>query len=570
MEEGAPAGRFALIEGSTLAHARRSGSTDRPYWSQALRALREARGITQESWADQLGYGRATVRRWEAGETIPSAHAEAAIIALARERGLFRRFTDGPLAGVTVTAEWIADLLASARLDGRSSPGTPALAGPPPVRYALSGDVAIAYQVFGDGPLDLVVTPGSVSHREIEWEHPGAVRFYSGLAASARVIVFDKRGTGMSDRVAAGTLEQRVDDIRAVMDAEGVERATLVGVSEGGPMSMLFAATYPQRTRSLVLYGTFAATRPEDALPLDPSPADIRAEVERLGKTWGSPLSRFLDFFAPSVAGDASQREWWARFERMSASPGAVVALNRMNAQIDVRNVIPSLHLPVVVIHRTGDRVVSVEDGRELARLIPGAQFIELPGDDHLPWVGDVESITAAINRFLTRAPDIRDVDRMLASILVARLAGPPGRPAPASAQALIRRELARYRGREFQFDGDVVAATFDGPSRAVRCAAAMQALLRSLDLDAACAVHTGEIELVDGKATGVAIDATLAIAEVAAQGEILVSRTVTDLVAGAGLWFAPHEVPPDSGLTSRWPLFRVVAPGIPDGGPSG
>lgn len=539
-----------------MAHSRRTAAaTGRPYWSQALRALREARGITQGGWAAYLGYGRATVRRWEAGETVPSADAEAAIIELCKERGLFRRFSDGPLAGVQVSPEWIADLLAAARLDGRGGaddPGQKDAASLPPIRYALSGDVAIAYQSFGEGPHDLIVTPGAVSHREVEWEYPGAVRFFSGLAEFARVTVFDKRGTGMSDRVGAGTLEERVDDIRAVMDAEGIERATLFGISEGGPMSILFAATYPERSRSLVLYGAFATDRQETP------PEDVQAQFERFRQTWGTPESRFLDIYGPSVAGDPAHREWWARYLRMSASPGAVITLSRMNAAIDVQHVLPTLHVPVLVIHRSGDRAVDVAEGRHLARRIPGAQFIELPGDDHLPWIGDVEEITSLVTGFITNTPDVRDVDRVLASILVVRIIDPSSGYSLPSQLATIRREVVRYRGRELHSGGDTILASFDGPTRAVRCAGAIRAAFQAVEIDAAFGVHTGEIELTDDSAAGKAIDAAIDIARSAEPGEILVSRTVTDLVAGSQLHFVEQNFEVQVSLSSWLPLYRV------------
>jgi len=549
-----------------MAHSRRTGSTARPYWSQALRALREARGITQAGWAAQLGYGRATVRRWEAGETVPSADAEAAIVELCRERGLFRRFSDGPLAGVQVNAEWIADLLASARLDGHERPDDPRqdrAVTPPPVRYALSGDVAIAYQVFGDGPVDLVVTPGAVSHREVEWEYPGAARFFSRLAEAARVIIFDKRGTGMSDRVAAGTLEERVDDIRAVMDAEGVEQVTLFGISEGGPMSILFAATYPERTRALILYGAFANDRRLDSSQPEPSREELQAQVERYRRDWGTKEFRFLELYGPSIAGDPEQREWWARYLRMSASPGAVVALGRMNAEIDVRHVLPSLHLPVLVLHRTGDLAVDIATGRHLAQLIPGARFIELPGDDHVPWIGDVDSITGVVADFITDIPEAPEVDRVLASILAVRVVDPSSYgllpdKSMALALSLIRRERTRYRGRELAPDGKAILISFDGPTRAVRCAAAILEAVRSSDLDAAFGIHTGEVELQENSTTGSAIDVSIDIAGLADPGEILVSRTVTDLIAGSQLVFVRHEVENHSGPASQWPLFRL------------
>lgn len=527
-----------------------------PYWSRALRALREARGITQDGWAAQLGYGRATIRRWEAGATVPSADAEAAIIELCREKDLFRRFSDGPLAEVEVSPEWIAGLLASARLEHRrptAAPATPSLSGPPPIRYALSGEVSIAYQVFGEGPPDLIVTPGAVSHREIEWEYPGATRFFAVLAEHARVIIFDKRGTGMSDRVETGTLEERVDDIRAVMDAAGVERATLFGISEGGPMSIFFAATYPERTRSLILYGAYAKdSQGPSQQQLGSREWDKR--IESFRKTWGTPRARFLDIYGPSVADDPRHREWWARYLRMSASPGAVLALNRMNTAIDVNHLLPALRIPVLVLHRSGDRAVDIAEGRYLADQIPGAAFVELPGDDHLPWVGDIDSITSVVADFVKDSPSIVDLDRVLATILAARFAEPHCLPDAAARLAAIRHELANYRGREERVDGDTLLATFDGPSRAVRCAFAIRDIVPGTTVG----IHTGEIEMHERDVAGVAIDVCRDIAGLARPGHVLVSRTVTDLVAGSRLTFTPLDMKDHTGPAAGWPLFRA------------
>ncbi len=371
-----------------------------PYWSQALRSLREARGITQEDWAAQLGYGRATIRRWEAGQTVPSAEAEAAIVALCDTLRLHRTFEDGLLAGVTVTSEWIADLLTTARLTThpasphRPPPDIPTVA--PPVFYARNGDASIAYQVIGDGPIDIVVVPGAVSHREIDWEHAGVRGFIHDLARVARVIIFDKRGTGMSDRVSSGTMAERMDDIRAVMAATGSSRAVIVAISEGGPLAILLGATMPKRVSALVLYGTFSR------VPA-PSPDEPLQPFDHLIQSWGTPHSGFLDRFGPSAAGTPSEREWWARLQRMSASPGAVRDLNRMNAGLDVRAELSMIQAPTLVLHRGGDRVVDIAEGRDLAQTIPGAQFVELPGNDHLPFVGDVESITGAIIDFVVQ-----------------------------------------------------------------------------------------------------------------------------------------------------------------------
>ncbi|MFW6076035.1 MAG: alpha/beta fold hydrolase, partial [Chloroflexota bacterium] len=518
-----------------MAHSPASNS--RPYWSQALRALREARGITQDGWATQLGYGRATVRRWEAGQTVPSADAERAIIQLCREKDLMRRFADGPLAGVDVTPDWIADLIASARLgsDGTARPETLSEQVTPPVHYALSDSITIAYQIFGDGPHNLIVTPGAVSHREVDWEYAGARRFFNNLAAEARVIIFDKRGTGMSDRVEAGTLEQRVDDIRAVMDAENIDQATLLGISEGAPMSVLFAATYPDRIRSLVLYGAFAGNSSDDEPPPPLTPDEEAREIERIQQTWGRPESRFLDIFGPSVASDPAHREWWARYQRMSASPGSVATLNRMNLGIDVRHVLPAIRIPTLVVHRIDDRAVDISNGRFLAEQIPDARMLEIPGEDHIPWMGDIDTVTTAVTDFMTGTSPQVARDTVLASILSIRFAGITASE-PSTMIASARRELGRYRGREVRLDGKSLLATFDGPSRAVHCAGAIRDAARTAGYSAAAGIHTGEIEILENDVSGDAVQVCADLADQAHPGEILVTRTVTDLVAGSGL----------------------------------
>lgn len=519
-----------------------------PYWSQVLRALREARGITQDGWAAQLGYGRATVRRWESGATVPSAGAEAEIVALCHEKRLFRRFDDGPLAGIDVTPEWIADVLAAARLrpDAPSPPSRPDE--PPPVRYALSGDVSIAYQMLGDGPIDIVVTPGAVSHRELDWEHPGAVAFYRALARIGRVIVFDKRGTGMSDRVPAGSLEDRMDDIRAVMDAAGAERAVLVGVSEGGPMSILCAATHQRRITALVLYGAYShvpAAMPETA----------DAQRERLLSSWGTTGSSFLERFGPSAAGDPDARAWWARYQRISASPGSVLDLNRMNAGIDVREVLPAIHIPTLVLHRTGDRAVDLAEGHQLARDIAGARFIELPGEDHLPWLGAVDDITGAITEFLASLRQPREVDRVLATVLCVAVhdAG------SARFVAMARQEFSRWRGQEMVGHDADVLATFDGPTRAVRCARALLDRARTMGVMPRIGIHTGEIEAAGVRISGATVDHARTLATRAAPGTVLVSGTVTDLVSDPGVAFQGPDIDPGTTIRGSSRTFRMT-----------
>jgi pimeloyl-ACP methyl ester carboxylesterase/class 3 adenylate cyclase/transcriptional regulator with XRE-family HTH domain len=536
-----------------MAHGRRPDRSRAPlpYWSQALRALREARGITQDGWAAQLGYGRATVRRWESGETVPSADAEAAIVALCGEKRLFRPFTEGPLSGVDVNPEWIADLLAGARLRTEALPALPRSAAlqTPPVRYALSGDVAIAYQVFGEGPINLVVTPGAVSHRELDWEHPGSVAFFSHLGSFARVAIYDKRGTGMSDRVATGTLEERMDDIRAVMDSAGMERAALFGISEGGPLSILCAATYPERISSLILYGAY-----ERAIRR-PSAAEMRLQLDHLQRVWGTPDPAFLETYAPSVADDPTARAWWARYLRMSASPGAFVALVRMNAGIDVEPVLPTIRVPTLVLHRTRDRVIGIEEGRHLAATIPGARLLELEGDDHIPVHGDIESVTGAVGAFLAGVQPEHVTDRVLATVLHAEI---DDENQLERVRSLIRRELPRWRGNEIASTGRELLATFDGPTRAVRCACAIRDGVRSLGMAPRLGVHTGEVEMRAGRISGTAVHVSVQLASIAAPGEILVSGTVTDLVADGGLAFASRGTLALDGVAGEWRVFSV------------
>lgn len=522
--------------------------------------------MTQDGWALELGYGRATVRRWEAGETIPSAHAEEQILSLCHERALYRRFTDGPMAGVHVTPEWLADLLASARLENAEgpSPSASSAISAPETRYALSGDVAIAYQVFGTGPIDLVVTPGLVSHRELDWEHPAFARFLSRLATFARVVIFDKRGTGMSDRVAAGTLEERMDDIRAVMDAAGMRRATLFGISEGGPMSILFAATYPERTRALVLYGAYARDWHPVQHPLGTPMPPMQEVIDRIRRDWGVPGPGFLRRYAPSLAGDPDEQEWWARYQRISASPGAAIALVAMNRDIDIRHVLPAIRVPTLVLHRRGDQAVDVEHGRYLAEQIPGARYVELDGIDHLPMFGDLASIADEVESFATDSRAAVDLESVLATVMSTTVTGctPEGDagsgPRLTSYLESVRRELVRYRGNVVEDDGDTILARFDGPTRAVRCAASIRNIARTMGLESRTGLHTGELELHEDGVSGSAIGLSVRIATLAQPGEILVSNTVTDLVPGSGFEFDDRGLLNVEGIQGEWRLSSL------------
>lgn len=430
----------------------------------------------------------------------------------------------------------------------------------PEIRYARSGDVNIAYQVVGDAPLDLVFVMGWVSHLEYFWAEPRFARFLTRLASFSRLILFDKRGTGLSDRVPLTelpTLEQRMDDVRAVMDAVGSENAVLCGVSEGGPMCSLFAATYPEKVTALVMIGTYAKRIWAPDYPWAPT-IEARARFfEEINQHWGGPVG--IDERAPSLADDPAFRDWWATYLRMGASPGAALALTQMNAEIDVRHVLGSIRLPSLVIHRTGDLCLRVEEGRYVAGRIPGSKFVELPGADHLPFVGDQEAILDEIEMFLTGVRRTETRDTVLATVLVVRIAGvsPPDRVARHREHA--RREVELFKGREIAQTEREMLAIFDGPARAIRAACAISDSARRLGLEVQAGLHTGECEVIGEQVAGLALKIGSEIARRAAQGEVLASSTVRDLVAGSGLRFAErgaHDLP---GVPGQWNLYTVV-----------
>jgi pimeloyl-ACP methyl ester carboxylesterase len=420
----------------------------------------------------------------------------------------------------------------------------------PYTRYAKSGGLNIAYQVVGDGPFDVLWIPGFVSNVELVWEEPSSARFLERLASFSRLVLFDKRGTGLSDRLDARelpTLEERMDDARAVLDAVGSASAALVSHSEGGNMAVLYAATYPERTRALVTTGIFAKRVWSPDYPWAPRPEDREREIEEVERLWGTVTD--VDHYAPSVAGDEAFRERLATYFRRSASPGAAAALLRMNTEIDVRAVLPTIRVPTLVLHRSGDRDASVEEGRWIASQIPGARFVELPGEDHLPWVGDVDTLLDEIEEFLTGVRPAPDPDRMLLTLLFTDIVGSTRRAAELGDRrwrelldahhAAVRGELERFRGREVDTAGDGFFATFDGPGRALHAAAAIRDALRPLELEIRAGVHTGECEVVGAAVRGVAVHVAARVAGRAAAGEILATSTVRDLVAGSGIVFA-------------------------------
>jgi class 3 adenylate cyclase len=435
---------------------------------------------------------------------------------------------------------------------------------PPETRYAKSGDIHIAYQIIGNGPLDLVVIPGFISHVEWFWEEPACARFLGRLASFARLILLDKRGTGLSDRVAqVPTLEQRMDDVRAVLDAAGSERAAIIGISEGGPMSVLFAATYPERTTALVLYGSFAEFSSWVA-----TPQDLEFILQFMDMAWGTGAS--LIRFAPSAADDERFRQWWARYERLGASPGAAMALMHMNSEIDVRPVLPAVHVPTLILHRQEDVNITVTASRYMAQEIPGAKYVELMGQDHLPWVGDADAILVEIEEFLTGVRHSPEPDRVLATVLFIDIVGSTERAAAVgdrrwreqleSYYGIVRQELSRFRGREINTAGDGVLATFDGPARAIRCACTIRDAMRRLGIEIRSGLHTGECEVLAGGAdvSGIAVHVGARVAAAAAPGEVLVSSTVKDLVAGSGLQFQDRGLRTLKGVPSKWRLFAA------------
>ena len=423
----------------------------------------------------------------------------------------------------------------------------------PKTRYAKNGDVNIAYQVLGDGPTDLVCVPGWVSNLDHVWSEPSLARFYERLAAFSRLILFDKRGTGLSDQTAEPPgLEQRMDDVRAVMDAVSSRRSALFGASEGGNMCMLFAATYPERTIALITCGSFAKRVWDPEYPWAPTPTQREKWFRLIEEGWGGVVD--LPTLAPSVANDENFRQWWAGYLRSGASPGAALALARMNTAIDVRHVLPAIRVPTLVFHRTGDLDVSVEEGRYIARHIPGAKLVELPGDDHLFWVGDQEPMLQAIEGFLRDSPREIEADSVLATVLV----GETSREWPASFEAPLRRELERFKGRRVEAAFTGLLAVFDGPRRAIQCACALLFTARPLGLPMRIGLHTGEVELAGEQVRGVALNVGRQVAAQAGAGEVLVSSTVRDLIAGSGFQFQARGVQFFQSLGRELGLFAV------------
>jgi pimeloyl-ACP methyl ester carboxylesterase len=440
----------------------------------------------------------------------------------------------------------------------------------PETKYVKVGEVHVAYQVVGNGPIDIVWVPGFVSHLEYDWDHPRPARFFQRLASFSRLIRFDKRGTGLSDRVSIPTLEERMDDVRAILDATRSNRATLIGASEGGPMSLLYAATYPERTSALVLYGSYARRAWAPDHPFGVSAARMQGILETFERDWGRSVA--MDIWSPSLLGDEPYKQWRATYLRLAASPGAALAVMRMNMEIDVRHILPAIDVPTLILHRTGDRLTPVDQARYLARSIKGAKLVELPGDDHTPYAGDVDALLDEIEEFLTGIRHGPEPDRILATVLFTDIVGSTKRAAELGDHdwrdlleehhAIVRRQLVRFRGFEVDTAGDGFLATFDGPARAIRCAVSICREVRSLGIEVRAGLHTGECQIVGKKMGGIAVHIGSRVAGLAKPSEVLVSSTVKDLVVGSGIAFEERGLHALSGVPGEWRLFAIASAG--------
>ena len=439
----------------------------------------------------------------------------------------------------------------------------------PETRYAKSGDVNIAYQVVGDGPFDLIHVPMFVSNLELQWADPAEHTYYERLASFCRLIMFDKRGTGLSDRVAVATLEERMDDLRAVMDAAGSQRAAVFGSSEGGALSILFTATYPERVSALVLYGAYPRMAWAPDYP-DGIPEEIQAlTVQNFEENWGRGQEGGIPVWAlaPDRVDDPAWRKAHGRWERLSASPGAAVAAYQMIFQIDVRHLLSAIRVPTLVVYRTAD-LAHAAGSRYLGAHIPGAKVVELPGNTYWPYLGDQDAIVDEIEEFLTGVRPVHAPDRALATVLFTDIVSSTERAAALGDDAwtrtldrhdaLVAHEVERHRGREINTTGDGILATFDGPARAVRCAQAICEEVQSLGIEVRAGLHTGEIELRGADIGGIADHIGQRVSALAGPGEVLVSSTVKDLVAGSGITFTDRGSHVLKGVPDEWRVFAV------------
>lgn len=434
---------------------------------------------------------------------------------------------------------------------------------PTETRYAKNGDIHIAYQTFGGGDIDLVFVPGFISHIENYWEEPGFARWLQRLGSFARVIMFDKQGTGLSDRVSQlPGIDERMDDVRAVMDAEKVEQAAIFGISEGGSLATVFAASHPGRSRALILYGAFAQFKSWFA-----TKEALESLFQYVDSSWGTGES--LPWFAPSLENDIAYKQWWGKFERLGASPGAVKTLMHMNSQIDITGILSSVKVPTLIIHRRGDTTVDVEGSRRLAKGIANAKYVELSGIDHIPWVGDnQDQILDEMAQFLTGKWNPAEIDRILATTLftdivdstkhAAAMGDRRWRALLSQHDTMLYKTTNQFRGRVVKSTGDGFLATFDGPARAIRCALTIRNEALRMGIQIRAGLHTGEIELIGEDIGGIAVHIAARVLGKAKGNEVAVSRTVKDLVVGSNFQFHDRGTHHLKGIPGQWHLFAV------------
>ena len=441
----------------------------------------------------------------------------------------------------------------------------------PETQYAKSGDMHIAYQMVGEGPFDLLFVHGWISHIEHLWEEPSIARFFHRLASFSRLILLDKRGTGLSDPVPLNqlpTLEERMDDVRAVLDAAGCERAVLVGTSEAGALNLLFAASQPHRTSALILLNSYARLAWREDYPFGMPRDQAENLLAMIERDWGKGVA--FEALVASQADNEAMRNWWRRYQRLAASPGAAVTLLRSAFETDARGVLSTISVPTLILHRVGDPFTGPEHGRYLAEHIPGARYVELSGVDHLFFAEDTDRLVAEIQEFLTGVREAVEPERVLATIVfidivrstehAAELGDRRWRDLLDRYYAAVRRELARFRGREIDTAGYGVFATFDGPARAIRCASAATEAVGRLGIEIRAGLHTGECEVIGDKMSGIAVHTAARVAGQAAANEVLVSSTVKDLVAGSGIRFRDAGTHALKGVPGEWLLFAVEA----------
>jgi len=439
----------------------------------------------------------------------------------------------------------------------------------PETRYVRSGGAYIAYRIIGGGPVDLVMLSGGFSHVELQLEEPSFARFLGRLASFCRLIILDVRGTGLSDKTMnLPTLEEQVDDVLAVLDAAGSERAALFGLSQGGVLASLFAAAHPDRATALILFGTCARLTRTDGYPYGRTPEEVERYLQITEQGWGHGVA--LPFLAPTMAGDEAFKRWFAKLERQGASPGNMLAVLRLHRDVDIRQVLPAIHVPALVLHRAGDAYREVGHGRYLAAHIPGAKYVELPGPDHLAYVGDQDAVLDEVEEFLTGVRRGPEPDRVLATVLFTDIVGSTERAVAAGDRTwrdlldrhntLVRRELDHFRGREVDTAGDGFLATFDGPARAIRCARQVAEKIPGLGLELRSGLHTGEIELAGEHIRGLAVHIGARVVSLAGPGEVLVSSTVKDLVAGSGIVFEDRGEHTLKGVPGTWRIYIATS----------